>query len=181
MKRWVRLFRWLWATPWPVYALTMVQANIIGAVFVFAFLRFVLPMDRFLDLDEFRFLNQYLFIGYLVLAFVGGVIASTLLLLPVLRVDRSGEEFSGAIRNRALRLPFHQALVSGAMWLIGSLVFVAVNVGHSPRLALVVGVTSVLGGTTTCLISYLQAERIMRRITVRALAQGVPANRHMPG
>ena len=35
MERWVRLFRWLWATPWPVYALTMVQANIIGAVFVY--------------------------------------------------------------------------------------------------------------------------------------------------
>ncbi|WP_216694441.1 adenylate/guanylate cyclase domain-containing protein [Dietzia psychralcaliphila] len=181
MERWVRLFRWLWATPWPVYALTMVQANIIGAVFVFAFLRFVLPMDRFLDLDQFRFLNQYLFIGYLVLAFIGGVIASTLLLLPVLRVDRSGEEFGGAIRNRALRLPFHQALISGAMWLIGTFVFVVANVGHSPRLALVVGVTSILGGTTTCLISYLQAERIMRPITVRALAHGVPANRHVPG
>ncbi|PAY23493.1 adenylate/guanylate cyclase domain-containing protein [Dietzia natronolimnaea] len=181
MERWVRLFRWLWATPWPVYALTMVQANIIGAVFVFAFLRFVLPMDRFLDLEQFRFLNQYLFIGYLVLAFVGGVIASTLLLLPVLRVDRSGEEFGGAIRNRALKLPFHQALISGTMWLVGTIVFVVANVGHSPRLALVVGVTSILGGTTTCLISYLQAERIMRPITVRALARGVPANRHVPG
>ena len=76
MENWVRLFRWLWATPWPVYALTMVQANIIGAVFVFAFLRFVLPLDSFLDLDEFRFLNQYLFIGYLVLAFIGGVIGA---------------------------------------------------------------------------------------------------------
>ena len=181
MERWVRLFRWLWATPWPVYALTMVQANIIGAVFVFAFLRFVLPMDRFLDLDEFRFLNQYLFIGYLILAFVGGVIASTLLLLPVLRVDRAGVEFSGAIRSRALRLPLHQALISGAMWLIGTLVFVTVNVGHSPRLALVVGVTSILGGTTTCLISYLQAERIMRPITVRALSQGVPDTGRVPG
>ena len=181
MERWVRLFRWLWVTPWPVYALTMVQANIIGAVFVFAFLRFVLPMDRFLDLESFRFINQYLFIGYLVLAFIGGVIASTLLLLPVLRVDRSGEDFGGPIRERALRVPFDQALISGAMWIIGTLVFVGVNVGHSPKLALVVGVTSALGGTTTGLISYLQAERIMRPITVRALASGVPANRHVPG
>ena len=181
MERWVRLFRWLWATPWPVYALTMVQANIIGAVFVFSFLRFVLPVDRFLDLDEFRFLNQYLFIGYLVLAFIGGVIASTLLLLPVLRVDRAGAEFDGAIRRRTLRLPFHQAIISGTMWLIGTLLFAAVNVGHSPRLALIVSVTSLLGGSTTVLISYLQAERIMRPITVRALASGVPANRHVPG
>lgn len=181
MERWVRLFRWLWATPWPVYALTMVQANIIGAVFVFSFLRFVLPVDRFLDLDEFRFLNQYLFIGYLVLAFIGGVIASTLLLLPVLRVDRAGAAFDGAIRRRTLRLPFHQAIISGTMWLIGTLLFAAVNVGHSPRLALIVSVTSLLGGSTTVLISYLQAERLMRPITVRALASGVPANRHVPG
>lgn len=181
MDRWVRLFRWLWATPWPVYALTMVQANIIGAVFVFAFLRFVLPLERFLDLDQFRFLNQYLFIAYLILAFIAGVIASTLLLLPVLRVDRSGEEFGGEIRRRALRLPFHQALISGAMWAIGTVVFVTANVGHSPRLALVVGVTSILGGSTTCLISYLQAERIMRPITVRALTRGVPDDRRVPG
>ena len=38
-------------------------------------------------------------------------------------------------------------------------------------------VTSLLGGSTTCLISYLQAERIMRPITVRALASGVPVAR----
>ena len=181
MERWGRLFRWLWATPWPVYALTMVQANIIGAVFVFAFLRFVLPVDHFLDLEEFRFLNQYLFIGYLVLAFIGGVIASTLLLLPVLRADRAGRDFGGAVRDRTLKLPFHQALISGAMWGIGTLLFVAVNVGHSPRLALIVAVTSILGGVVTCLISYLQAEQIMRPITVRALARGVPSSRHVPG
>ena len=181
MERWVRLFKWLWATPWPVYALTMVQANIIGAVFVFAFLRFVLPMDHFLDLEEFRFLNQYLFIGYLVLAFIGGVIASTLLLLPVLRADRAGQDFGGEVRDRTLRLPFHQALISGAMWVIGTILFVAVNVGHSPHLALIVAVTSILGGVVTCLISYLQAEQIMRPITVRALARGVPTSRHVPG
>lgn len=181
MERWVRLFRWLWATPWPVYALTMLQANIIGAVFVFAFLRFVLPVDRFLDLDEFRFLNQYLFIGYLVLAFVGGAIASTLLIFPVLRADRSGGEFDERIRGRALHIPAHQGLLAAGIWAIGTLVFVLANVGHSPRLALVVAVASILGGSTTCLISYLQAERIMRPITVRALAQGVPDDKRVPG
>lgn len=177
----MRLFRWLWATPWPVYALTMLQANIIGAVFVFAFLRFVLPVDRFLDLNEFRFLNQYLFIGYLVLAFVGGVILSTLLILPVLRADRSGGDFDGGVRRRALRIPYHQGLISAGLWAAGTVVFVLANIGHSPRLALVVAVTSVLGGSTTCLISYLQAERIMRPITVRALAQGVPDDKRVPG
>ncbi len=127
MERWVKLLRWLWATPWPVYALTMMQANIIGAVFVFAFLRFVLPLDRFLELGEFRFVNQYLFIGYLVLAFVGGVVASTLLIFPVLRADRIGDAFDGSVRDRALRIPFHQSVLSAAIWAIGTLVFVGVN------------------------------------------------------
>lgn len=181
MERWVRLLRWLWTTPWPVYALTMLQANIIGAVFVFAFLRFVLPMDRFLDLEDFRFVNQYLFIGYLVLAFIGGTVASTVLILPVLRADRIGGAFDGSVRNRALRIPFHQSVLAAVLWAIGTLVFVAANVGHSPRLALVMAVTSMLGAGTTCLISYLQAERIMRPITVRALAQGVPVDRRVPG
>src|SRR5699024_4351310 len=147
----------------------------------FAFLRFVLPVDRFLDLNEFRFLNQYLFIGYLVLAFVGGVILSTLLILPVLRADRSGGDFDGGVRRRALRIPYHQGLISAGLWAAGTVVFVLANIGHSPRLALVVAVTSLLGGSTTCLISYLQAERIMRPITVRALSRGVPESRHVPG
>jgi len=181
MRELVRLVRWLWATPWPVYALTMLQANVVGAFFVFAFLRYVLPVDRFLELGEFRLVNQYLFLGYLVLAFVLGTVATTRLILPVLRADRMGGEFPGSVRRLAVRIPFYQSLLAAGLWAVGTLVFSAVNFGHSRRLALIVAVTSVLGASTTCLISYLQAERIMRPVTVRALAQGVPVERRVPG
>ena len=181
MRHSVRLLRWLWSTPWPVYALTMLQANVIGAVFVFAFLRFVLPLDHVLDMGEFQLVNQYVFLGYLVLAFLVGLVLTAWLLLPVLRADREGGEFSVSVRRRALRIPFHQSILVAVLWAIGTLVFVAVNIGHSQRLALIVAVTSTLGAGSTCLIAYLQAERIMRPITVRALARGVPVERRVPG
>ena len=181
MTRLIRLVKWLWGTPWPIYALTMLQANIIGAVFVFAFLRFVMPLDQFLDIGDFRFLNQYLFIGFLAIAFVIGTGVATWLIFPVLKEERQQEQFSERVRRRAVRLPFYQSLISASLWIFGTLVFVVANVGQSPRLALIVAVTAILGGTTTCLISYLQAERIIRPITVRALSQGVFIDERVPG
>ena len=181
MKKSAKLVRWLWSTPWPVYALTMLQANIIGAFFVFAFLRYVLPVDRFLELGEFRFVNQFMFLGYLVVAFVVGTVGTTRLLLPVLRADRRGGEFPASVRRLAVRIPFYQSILAAVLWAFGTAVFSGVNYSHSRKLALIVAVTSILGASTTCLISYLQAERIMRPITVRALAQGVPVERRVPG
>ncbi|MDO5504539.1 MAG: HAMP domain-containing protein, partial [Actinomycetia bacterium] len=173
--------KWLWSTPWPVYALTMLQANIFGAVFVFAFLRFVLPIDEIVDMGEFRFLNQYLFIGYLGIAFFAGLVLSTVIILPVLREYRAGEEFSFKVRQRVIRIPFYQSIIAASLWAIGTTIFVLVNLGFSTRLALIVGVTSILGASSTGLISYLQAERIMRPITVLALSQGVPSEVRVPG
>lgn len=181
MKQWWRFFRWLWSTPWPVYALTTLQSHLAGAVFVFAFLRFGLPVGDFLEVGDFRFINQYIFISTLVLAFVLGTVASTLLVYPVLKASRRREPFSVAVRDRTLNMPLYQALLQAVIWISGITVFVLVNASVSRRLALIVGITSTLGGLVSCIISYLQAERIMRPITRRALAEGVPRNRHLPG
>ena len=39
------LVRWVARTPWPVFLLGMLQADIIGALLVFGFLRFGLPPE----------------------------------------------------------------------------------------------------------------------------------------
>ena len=55
------------------------------------------------------------------------------------------------------------------------------NVGFSFLLAVIVGVTTLLGAITTGAMAYLLAERIMRATSARALAFGVPDRRVLPG
>ena len=181
VNKWLRFAKWLWSTPWPVYALTTLQSHLIGAVFVFAFLRFGLPLDTFLDIGPFQLVNQYLFIGTLVLGLLAGAVISTWLIIPVLRAMRSSEPFDRQARHRTLNMPAYQAWLQGAIWVLGTTVFVAVNFSVSHRLALIMGVTAVLGGLVTCIISYLQSERLMRPIMRRALGAGVPVDSHLPG
>ena len=47
-SRWSRAVhnaRWLARTPWPILALDLLRANMIGAIFTFAFLRFGMNSD----------------------------------------------------------------------------------------------------------------------------------------
>lgn len=158
----------------------MLQANILGAMFVFLFLRFVLPVNRIYS-TEFHFQNQYLFLAYLIFAVIVGGIVATIMIFPVLKSHRKGPQELKWARQRAMRIPFYQSILVAMVWLVGTLIFVLVNFHISSRLATTVGVASALGGATTSLISYLQAERLLRPITTLALSSGVPEDRRVPG
>lgn len=177
----MRFAKWLWSTPWPVYALTIVQSHLIGAVFVFAFLRFGLPVESFLDIGPLQLVNQYLFIAALAAGLVGGAVVATWLIFPVLSTMRTGAKFDEFTRKRTLNMPVYQALLQGAIWVLGTSVFVLVNLGTSQRMALIVGIAALMGGAVTCIISYLQAERLLRPVMRRALSEGVPEDTHLPG
>jgi adenylate cyclase len=56
-----------------------------------------------------------------------------------------------------------------------------INVAFSLLLALIVAVTTLLGAVTTGAMAYLLAERIMRAVSARALAHGVPETPVGPG
>ncbi len=49
--------RWVARTPWPVFTLGMLQADIIGALFVLGFLRFGLPPEDRVQLQDLPALN----------------------------------------------------------------------------------------------------------------------------
>ena len=44
--------RWVVRTPWPVFSLSMLQADIIGALFVLGFLRYGLPPQDRIQLQD---------------------------------------------------------------------------------------------------------------------------------
>ena len=57
--------RWVVRTPWPVFALGMLQADIIGALLVLGFLRFGLPPADRLKLLDLPKENLAIFLAYL--------------------------------------------------------------------------------------------------------------------
>ena len=77
--------------------------------------------------------------------------------------------------------PRHLLKVQAVLWLIGVVVFAALNATFSGSLARNVALTVALGGTTTCSVAYLLSERALRPITMRALADGLPERESLPG
>lgn len=180
--------RWVVRTPWPVFTLGMLQADIIGALFVLGFLRFGLPPEDRIQLQDLPTTNLTVFLVYLFVAFTIGAIYSLWLLAPVFRwqrrdaqlvdTDPAGTELA---RTRALRMPVYRTMISATNWLIGGVVFISASWPVASQSAPVLAVATALGATATSIIGYLQSERVLRPVAVAALRGGTPENFHAVG
>ena len=180
--------RWLARTPWPVFTLGMLQADIVGALIVLGFLRFGLPSEDRIQLQDLPAFNLAIFLGYLFVSFTVASYLSLRLLIPVMRWQRRdtllGDRDPASTemaRTRALKMPFYRSLISVTNWCLGSVVFIVASWPVASRSAPVVAVATALGATATAIIGYLQSERVLRPVAVAALRGGVPENFHAPG
>src|ERR1044071_1822069 len=112
----------------------MLQADIIGALLVLGFLRFGLPPEDRIQLQDLPAFNLAVFLGYLFLSFTVGSYLSLRLLIPVMRWQRrdtllgdSDPTTTELARARALRMPFYRTLISVANWCLGSIVFIVAS------------------------------------------------------
>ena len=180
--------RWVARTPWPVFALGMLQADIIGALLVLGFLRFGLPPADRVKLQDLPTANLAIFLGYLIVSFTVGAVISLRLLAPVFRWQRrdallAEDDPADTARARllALRMPGYRSMISIISWLLGAVVFIAASWSVASHAAPVMAVATLLGATATAIIGYLQAERVLRPVAVAALRAGVPENFSRPG
>jgi len=180
--------RWVARTPWPVFSLGLLQADIIGALLVLGFLRFGLPPADRLKLQDLPTANLVFFLGYLFVSFTVGASISLNLLRPVFRWQRRdallAEEdpaLTEQARLRALRMPTYRSMISGTLWLLGAVVFIAASWPVAKHAAPVLAVATLLGATATAIIGYLQSERVLRPVAVAALRGGVPETFRRPG
>ncbi len=180
--------RWVARTPWPVFTLGMLQSDIIGALFVLGFLRFGLPPEDRIQLQDLPAFNLAVFLGYLFLSFTIGAFVSLRLLIPVMRWQRrdtlltaSDPAATELARTRALKMPFYRSVISVTNWCLGSIVFIAASWPVASHSAPVVAVATALGATATAIIGYLQSERVLRPVAVAALRGGVPENYRAAG
>jgi adenylate cyclase len=180
--------RWVVRTPWPVFSLGMLQADIIGALFVLGFLRFGLPPQDRIQLQDLPRLNLALFLTYLFVSFAIGAYVSLRLLVPVFRWQRrdglladDDPAATELARTRALRMPIYRTAISLTNWCLGAVVFIAASWPVASHSAPVLAVATGLGATATAIIGYLQSERVLRPVAVAALRGGVPENFRAPG
>ncbi|WP_006243845.1 adenylate/guanylate cyclase domain-containing protein [Mycolicibacterium tusciae] len=180
--------RWVARTPWPVFTLGMLQADIIGALLVLSFLRFGLPPEDRIQLQDLPAFNLAVFLGFLFISFTTASYLSLRLLIPVIRWQRrdtlltdSDPAVTELARVRALKMPYYRTMINVANWLLGSVVFIVASWPVASRSAPVVAVASGLGATATAIIGYLQSERVLRPVAVAALRGGVPENFRAPG
>ena len=180
--------RWVVRTPWPLFALSMLQADIIGALFVLGFLRYGLPPQDRIQLQDLPALNLVIWAGTLIVVFLAGAVVNLRLLLPVFRWQRRDNLLADAdpaatelARSRALRMPFYRTVTSMVSWCIGGAVFIVASWSVARNAAPVVTVATALGAAATAIIGYLQSERVLRPVAVAALRSGVPENVKAPG
>jgi adenylate cyclase len=175
-------------TPWPLFSLSMLQADIIGGLFVLGFLRYGLPPQDRIQLQDLPPVNLAIFISVVIALFLAQIAFSLQLLLPVFRWQRRDNLLADAdpaatelARSRALRMPFYRAVTGMVAWCIGGVVFIVASWSVAKYTAPVVAVATALGAAATAIIGYLQSERVLRPVAVAALRSGVPENVKAPG
>jgi adenylate cyclase len=175
--------QWFVRTPWPVFTLSQLQADIIGALLVLGFLRYALPPEDRIELQKLPTLNLATFAGSIVLLFLLGAAVSARLLVPVFRWQRrdglltdTDPVATDLARTRALRTPFYRTIINLVSWLVGGVIFILASWPVASHTAPVVAVATALGATATAIIGYLQSERVLRPVAVAALRGGLPEN-----
>jgi adenylate cyclase len=148
---------------------TLIVSNVAGAVDVFYFLVFLLPVQGEADPARMRLLNSVVFVPVLIVGVVAGKYVGLRIGRPVIGWLESGRPPTDASRRAALRQPLRLMYLNGSLWVSAAVIFGLLNLTTSPRVACDIALTIVLGGFTTCTIAYLLAERIMRPVVSRAM------------
>src|SRR4051794_17086250 len=156
-------------------------ANAVGALVVVVLAVFVLPTPDLDDRGHVLFVNLVAAAIYLGAAIAVGTTVGVRSLRAQLEWLREEREPDEEERRRTLTSPLRQLTINGVLWLVAAVLFSILNATYSGALAVMVGLTVLLGGVTTCATAYLLAERLTRPAFARALAYGVPERPVLPG
>lgn len=167
-------------TRWPLYLTSMLLANAFGAVLVWAYIQYGLPVP---EGEAPGTLQIGLLIPGLVFV-IGGVLsvlASSLMLRPVMRWQMRGGPPSRQEQMAALHAPLRQAILHLGLWLVGGAVLASAMIVRTPALAGTVIVTLCMAATLVFGFTYMLGERILRPVAAEALAEGTFDHTLTPG
>ena len=149
--------------------LAMVGANALGAVVVFVFLSYLLPLPvPRADADRLQQVNTVAFLVLLPLSMVLGELLGGRASRPMRAWLLEESPLDERVRRNVLRQPLLLMWNAARLWSGAAVLFGLLNATYSPALGADVAATIALGGLTTSALSYLLAERIMRPVVTRA-------------
>jgi adenylate cyclase len=170
----------LWRQTYRRLTWAAVASNTLGGLVLFLLLAFLIPFAP-VGPDRQVPLNAAVGAAYLAVTLVLGTLGGRRINAPVERWLAERRSPTRAERRTALAIPFRFGMTAALFWAIGAVLFTLLNAPTSGWAALVVGGALVLAGETTSAVGYLLAERIVRPVTVRALAGASPPARCGPG
>jgi adenylate cyclase len=145
-----------------------------GTVVVFISIGFLIPI--FGDADErtdLALFNGPLVAAYLLIYGLGVQRHANRRLRRTLQWVAEGRDPDQRQHRRTLELAVYEVKLIALGWLGAAILFFALNAAvNSVEFAAVAGVTTLLGGGTTCALIYLASERILRPVTALALGAG---------
>jgi adenylate cyclase len=154
----------------------MVLANLVGGALVFLFLGLVLP-----DAERSFLPNIIALAAYLPFSMVVGCWISARAFQPIQDWVASERPLTTADRTYVVRHPMRQALINFAIWMGSEVVFIPLNVRFGWTNDVDVAHTILMGAITTCGLTYLFAERMLRPINQLAFEAELPTQRFVPG
>jgi adenylate cyclase len=159
---------------------TIVAANVVGALAVAGLDVWVIPRPGILDTDgrTLAFVVAPLYVAGAVLL---GVLWGTRRELPRLRWASAGAVPSPSEHRAALRAPLRLVVVQAVLWLGAVVVFGAIGLTGSARVGFRTAAIVSLGGAVTCTFAYLLSEVALRPVAARALAHQMPTGGRGPG
>ncbi|WP_410050047.1 adenylate/guanylate cyclase domain-containing protein, partial [Actinomadura sp. CNU-125] len=154
-------------------------ANLGGALVVVMF-GLVVP-DPVGDVsDRIKLVNLIVFTAYVAAALPVGLVLGERFFRRVRHLLQHHDE----PQRRASLLLYGPLRLMGlhlTLWGIGTVGWVLINLPFSWLLAVKLGLTSLLGGLTTCTFVYLITERLLRRAVTTALRSELPRRTGLPG
>lgn len=152
----------------------LVVTNVLGAVIVYCLAALVVPLP--IENSTEQALRNLVVAGTSVpVLFVIGIIRGWMILVPTAVWLREDRDPSDAERRALLATPRRMFFMQAWLWGFATVLFAAFNtITVSAHLGAVIALIVALAGLSTCSVAYLVTERVLRPLSRRALATGVP-------
>lgn len=169
-----------WAV-WTALIVGTALSNVVGAIFIYLLMRYALSPA----VNDLATNSSSVFIGAVIAAAVILMAGSLWLIKPVARWQREHPNQHSArhpegVRSRIVSLPMRQTLLTAAVWALAAIFMVAIAARESTGLGTVTLLCVLLGGVASSALTYFEAERILRPITIQVLDGAVLARVYTP-
>jgi adenylate cyclase len=158
------------------FGCAMLLVNLAGAVIVFSYLGFVLPAPQ-----RFFTANIIALLAYNLVASIACCVVSGWAFRPLVAFAREGRPATADERTYIVRHPLRQTIVNFVVWMGSELVFIPINARYGALYDWDIAATIFMGAITTCGLTYLMAERLLRPINRMAFSAGLPTDPFVPG